>query len=152
MGNLLVSVPLRLRIFRKITKGAVAVEAAVVIPILLVLAMVLVDVGRYYFLMISLKSSTVEVARALSLRMPPTLIDGLIAKTTRNLAQLATADSEASLQQSYTQCPMDRTSIEDVAQARLGTQFNWLTPLSLLSGEERPLPISLSVTSEMVCG
>lgn len=142
-------------IFRiqKSENGAVAVEAAFVIPVLVALSFLLVDVGRYYFTLVSLKSVASESARALALRMPESGVITLIDTGVPGLAKLATG-STGVINHVFVPCanPLPAYPATSTAKVTLSTTFHWFTPVDVFwSSNSKIANRTLSMSGEMVC-
>lgn len=130
-------------------RAAVAVEAAVVIPILIVLMMAVVDFGRFFYAQIVASQAVSEASRALSLGQD---------LPSANAVALALLDGVPALaggipSVSGTECPADvPIDGSQRATSQVSFSFNWLTPLGLLAGDAvAVLPSSVSQSAEAVC-
>lgn len=146
------------RLFKRIwrnNKGAVAVEAAIVIPILLVLTLAIVDFGRYYFTGITMKQATAEAARAVALRQTPTYVATVIDTSLGGVPQMSMADMSAVASAPYiVYCPISSTTT-NMAKVEIQLEFVWLTPLGFLAGAATSgwtgANTIITISSEAVC-
>lgn len=131
-------------------RGAVAVEAAVVIPILIVLMLAVVDFGRFFYAQLVSSQAATEASRSLALGQTPgfaqsvalTLMDGV-----------PTMAGGAAVSFSSSECPTDvPIDGSQFATATVSFTFNWLTPLGLLAGGTTPvLPGTITQSAQAVC-
>jgi hypothetical protein len=141
--------------FQKGNSGAVAVEAAIVIPILLVLTLSIADFGRYYFTGLTMKQATAEAARAVALRQTPVYVATLLDTSLGSVPQLALSDASTTAGvPSITYCPITSTSTS-LAQVEIQLEFVWLTPLGFLYGADSSgwsgANSVITIASEAVC-
>jgi hypothetical protein len=122
-------------------RGAVAVEFALVLPVLVLILFGIVDFGRMLNAKITLTEAAREGARATA------LIDRDAGEAR---VEDATADMEdpSALKADIDPCPAS-PSAEDDATVSLTYPFHFLTPLSFLGGSDGTL--NLTATSVMPC-
>lgn len=142
--------------FRKGNTGAVAVEAAIVIPILLVLALSVADFGRYYFTALTMKQATAEAARAVALKESPSYVAALIENSLGAVPQFAAGDSLAKARvQSNLTCPPTPSTTANLIKVGIDLDFVWLTPLGFLYGADTSgwsgAMTNITISSEAVC-
>ena len=141
--------------FRKETSAAVAVEAAIVIPILLVLTLSIADFGRYYFTGLTMKQATSEAARAVALRQPASYVATLLDDSLGSVPQLALSDSTVTTGVPFiVYCPISSTATS-LAKVEIQLEFVWLTPLGFLYGADTSgwsgANSVITIASEAVC-
>ena len=137
--------------------AAVAVETAIVLPIILVVLIGFVDFGRLFYTQIALKNATDEVARALAYGadrenrfvalqlgfelMKPTFI---VAEGGNSFVFNLQAD----------RCP-EGVPIDgsEMVRVDLRYEFEWFTPLSLVAGGQNTIgqTSTYTITSQAVC-
>jgi Flp pilus assembly protein TadG len=136
---------------KEASRGAVAVEAAVVIPLLLVLVLSMVDFGRFFFAQLTARQAVTESSRALAFGQEEDF--GLqIAESM--LAGAQRLSGGGALSYSSTPCPNQATiNGSGLATASVSFPFEWITPLSLLAegGSGGVLPPAVSQSSQSVC-
>ena len=142
--------------FRTGNSGAVAVESAIVIPILLVLTLSIADFGRYYFTGLTMKQATSEAARAVALKQSPIYVAALIENSLGAVPQLASGDSAAQARvQSNATCPPTLSTSATVIKVGIDLDFVWLTPLGFLYGADTSgwsgAMTNITIVSEAVC-
>jgi len=138
-------------VLRGARRGAVAVEAAVVIPILIVLMMAVVDFGRFFFAELTARQAVSEASRALALGQTPAFANGV---ATSLLDGIPTMAGDGIVSFSSTECPADGPlDGSAVATAQVSFAFDWLTPLGLLAQGDQVavLPATVSQSSQSVC-
>ncbi len=141
---------------RRRERGAVAVEFALVMPVLLLVLLGIVDFGRAMFVQNSLAHAASVGAQSLAIRATSTgltdtqtaiKVAGSTASGTgiQGMAGSSTAATVTVL--SY--CPPDTaTSVETAtAQVNVKMPFKWLTPVAWLPGEKN----SISATATWLC-
>jgi hypothetical protein len=141
--------------FRKGSSGAVAVESAIVIPILLVLTLSIADFGRYYFTGITMKQATTEAARAVALRQPASYVAALLDDSLGSVPQLALSDATVTTGVPFiVYCPISSTTTS-LAKVEIQLEFVWLTPLGFLYGADSSgwsgANSVITIASEAVC-
>lgn len=136
---------------RESDRGAAAVEFAIVVPILLILLLGIIDFGRLFFVQISLKSATMEGARAGSLGYTSSQIDSIVQQSASGVVGVARSGlSEVDVSVSPGQCDVGVQSIDVTA----GVDFNWISPLflfSFFSGAPQPGSLDIEAATEMIC-
>ncbi len=130
-------------IFRN-SDGSIAVEFALVAPLLLLLLLVVVDFGRYFFVQISLNSASHEAARvAAVLEVSGTQMQTVARATARGAAGIANqgntdVDLIVTACASTTSCtPVALTTGKlcnvtvpgDMVFVQVAVPFDWITPL-----------------------
>lgn len=132
-----------------VQRAAVAVEAAVVIPILIVLMMAVVDFGRFFYAQIVASQAVTEASRSLALGQDIPFAAGVVTTFLDGVPAMAGGVPSVS----GTECPTDIVlDGSQRATATVSFSFNWLTPLGLLAGDTvAVLPSSVSQSAESVC-
>lgn len=153
MGALMKGKVMRFLSQRK--SGAVAVEAAILLPIFLVILIGFLDAGRLFYAQLTVKNASVEIARSMSFGNGPenpSVLSDLRDNMTQGALRLAGGSPIATSTLTY--CPqgveIDGTN---VAIAILEFEFQWYSPLGLLAGGQN-LSGNVStyrVTSQAVC-
>ena len=127
-----------------------AVEADIVLPVILALVIGLVDFGRLTFSYLTANQAAIEAARALSLGQ-----DLLFAQTVLNnmLSSVPELAGTGSVTFSATPCPIDAVlDGTSSAAVQVSFDFQWLTPLGLLAGDSTAvLPDSINVGASSIC-
>lgn len=114
---------------RRDTRGAAAVEFALVLPLVLLLVCGIVDFGRMLNIQITLSAAAREGARWEALRMPTTTgvsTSSRVATAAPGVAPVPTTAVVAS-------CPASPSATQN-ASVTATTTYTLLTPLSALSG------------------
>lgn len=138
-------------------RGAVAVEFAIIAPLLILVTLVMVDFGRVMFVQLSLNSSAKEAVRALALgplpATPTTPVETTSQLVTRvvtlarassngaaNIAQMESASTPAWVcgNATFTRtgeitlancpAPVNCTVRGSTVPLTVATRFNWITP------------------------
>mgnify|MGYP003336035174 FL=1 len=140
--------------------GAIAVEFALIAPLLLLLIVVIIDFGRYFFVQISLNSASHEAARIGSLiEVSGVEMQTLARATAPGAAGLATHGQTSSnitvkACASTTVCTATTLPVgklcdinvqRDIVYVTVQTTFDWLTPI--LSGTSP----TLTAKAAMLC-
>ena len=121
---------------KKDERGTVVLEFAIVLPILLLVALSIIDFGRYFYVRVSLASASMEVANAVSrgliLDTDSTDIKqgkilAVVNDVSPGLARFAQLDSAAQVNLSPLPQPCPNTSNQTVAS--ISTSFNSISPL-----------------------
>ena len=117
---------------RRDDRGAVMVEFAIVLPVLLLILLGIVEFGRAYNAQVSIQAAAREGARELALRHPSGAVDA----ATRAAAPSVEIDTIT-----QTPCP---PSGDGMAKVKITEQFSFMAlPLG---------PRSLNATGAMRCG
>lgn len=126
-----------------------AVEAAVVIPILIVLMMAVVDFGRFFYAQIVAAQAVAEASRALSLGQDVGFSQGVAIGLLDGVPAMAGGAPAFQAVECPADVPIDGSS---VASAQVSFSFNWLTPFGLLAGDTvAVLPGTVSQSAQAVC-
>lgn len=136
---------------RGTSRAAVAVEAAVVIPILIVLMMAVVDFGRFFFAELTARQAVSEASRALALGQGSAFANSVATSLLDGVPAMA-GDGVVSF--SSSECPADAAlDGSTFATAQISFSFDWLTPLGLLAqgNQVAVLPAAVSQSSQAVC-
>lgn len=138
-------------------RGAAAVETAIVLPLLLVILVGFIDVGRLFYSQLTLKQATVEIARVLAYgaeRDDAALVDNMRTTLMHDALVLAKGGLDYNASVSSTVCP-EGVPIDgsNSAVVTLDYGFRWFTPLGILAGGSDSLGSdqSFSVVSSAVC-
>lgn len=135
-------------------RGAIAVEFALVVPVLILIVLLMVDFGRLMFVQISLNAGAKEAVRSLALGKIPGETEAAFLLRVSSLARTS-SDGSASMAQirtpnvpiwvcgttsftrtsdiTSTSCttPVPCTSAGGNTSLTLATRFRWLTPVRL---------------------
>lgn len=132
-----------------VQRAAVAVEAAVVIPILIVLMMGVVDFGRFFYAQLVSFQAVTEASRALALGQEPAFAQSVATGLLNGVPTMAGGTLAFSASPCPEDVPLDGSHN---ASATVSFAFEWLTPLGLLAGENVALlPSGISQTGQTVC-
>jgi Flp pilus assembly protein TadG len=116
-------------------RGAVMVEFAIVLPVLLLILLSTVDFGRYLYVRINLSSSTFEVADAITRGLFSTTDDSnnkrskmyaVIADVSPNLAPFAQIDPSASLE--LEPLPAACPNASNLVKVTISSSFKSISP------------------------
>lgn len=116
---------------RRADRGAVAVEFALVMPVLLLTLFSMVDLGRAFYVKNGTDRAASVGAQALAIRVDTVTAQNLAinAATTSNIIQMAGADTATAI--TVSSCPPDTTTAlhTSVAKMTVSVPFKWLSPL-----------------------
>ncbi len=131
-------------VFHKKDQGSIAVEFALIAPLLLLLLVVVIDFGRYFYVQISLNSASHEAARVASVMEVSGTAMQTVARATAHgaagLAKQGNTDNNLVIAAcaSTTSCVpttlpsgklCDVTVSSDLVFVTVSTPFHWITPL-----------------------
>ena len=130
--------------------GAVAVEAAIIIPVLLALVFGMLDFGRLFYANLTASQAASEASRAMSLGQDQSFASTVINEMVAGAAQLAGAETVAI---TSTPCPSEGLlEGSTFASVQISFSFTWVTPLGLLAGgNSATLPSVVFAHAEAVC-
>jgi Flp pilus assembly protein TadG len=133
-------------------RGAAAVEFALVVPLLLLILLGLVDLGRLFFVQVSLAGSSREGARAVSVGRSSSDVDAIVQASSPGVARVSTLDEASSLAVAQVRCTSTGTPN---AAVTVSVPFRWFTPVDLIAvvnpqSEGRP-NLVITSRSEMLC-
>lgn len=124
--------------------GSIAVEFALIAPLLLLLLVVVIDFGRYFYVQISLNSASHEAARVASVMEVSAAAMTTVARATAHgaagLAQQGNTDSNLLIAACATTTVCTPTTLPttklcnvtvaaDMVYVTVSTPFHWITPL-----------------------
>ena len=131
-------------------RGAVAVEFAIIAPLLLLVIFMIFDAGRYWFVQISLVNASSQAARTLASGGTVVAAKSAIAQSAASAQSLAKA---ATLTTSASVCTL--SSGEKWAQATASLDFHFLSPVGLFlkinPNSTQSEYITVSSTSKWIC-
>jgi Flp pilus assembly protein TadG len=116
-------------------RGAVAVEFAMVIPLLLLLLLGVIDFGRAMYVKNSLVYAASQGARVAAIHSSNWSAVANQAVTDLNIPRLAgTTGSESATVTSTAACPADAAASADTAtvSVTVSIPFHWITPVGIL--------------------
>lgn len=136
------------------SKGAVAVETAIVLPLLLVVLIGFIDVGRLFFAHLTLKQATVEMSRVLSYgadRDNQFVIFDMADSLAKPALILAKGSRQYRLGLNFRRCP-EGVPVDGTREATvtMNWEFHWYTPLGLIAAGEGISSGDSTFTSESV--
>lgn len=139
--------------------GSVAVEAAVVIPLLVVLVMGVIDFGRLFYSQLVVQQAANESARALSLGQSSTAAGQIVTSVLGGVPGFANPSAGVATPTVtvVASCPATGTTptptgASSLTNISVGISFEWLTPLGILNTGATPaLPASVSAHGKAVC-
>lgn len=105
-------------------------EVAILLPIVILIALSVVDFGRLLFVQISLNSASREGARAASLGLAPAQVIDVTRAAAPLAVSMATLTSTSTMTVTSTAC--SETVENDSAQVTASTNFTWVTPVGLV--------------------
>ncbi len=136
--------------WRRDDRGAVAVEFAIIVPVLLVIIFMIFDAGRYWFVQISLVNASSQGARSVALGSTVPQAQSIMSTAAASAQSLA---KSGTLTTSATSCTL--VGGERWANATVGLQFTFLTPVGWLlrldPNSTATDAIAVSSTSDWVC-
>lgn len=112
------------------SKGAAAVEFAIVVPLLLLMLLGLVDLGRLLFVQVSLNAASREGARASSLGLTSSQVDSIVQQSSPGTARVS-ALGNATLQVTAVACPANPTG-QQLTTVTVTAPYNWVTGAAFL--------------------
>ena len=115
----------------KDSKGAVAVEFALVMPILAFVALVLIDFGRIAYVQISLNSAVHEGARASSLGSTSSEIVNMVQLAAPGVAQMSQLSTTPGVAVTVNSACSTTVQGENTSITASIT-FDWITPIELI--------------------
>jgi Flp pilus assembly protein TadG len=128
------------------SKGAAAVEFAIVVPLLLLVLLGLIDLGRLLFVQVSLNAASREGARASSLGLASGQVDSIVQQSSPGTARLS-ALGDASLQVTSIACPTNPTG-QQLTTVTVTASYQWVTGAAFLGVTDIN---QLSSESRMLC-
>lgn len=119
-----------LRKIRNQSKGAVAVEFALVMPILVFVAIVLVDFGRIAYIQISLNSAVHEGVRASSFGSSTTDVTTVVRNAAPGVAQMSQLSATPDIAVTVNSACSASVDGENTS-VTASIAFDWITPVEL---------------------
>lgn len=136
--------------------GAVAVEFALLAPLLLLILLLLVDFSRLGYVQISLNSAAKESARASSFGMSLAEITAIANTTSGGAAKMAQISSNAVVTATQVRSCSASTTLGRTTEVEVSTSFDWITPVELMNivnGQGASVQnLVLKAHGVMVCG
>ena len=111
-------------------RGAVAVEFALILPLLILLILLMIDFGRLFFIQISLNSASREAVRGSSLAMSASMVESLAVKSAPGVAALASLSDLENLRVILTPCSTSASG--ESTSVEVHATFKWITPVKLV--------------------
>lgn len=144
-----------LRFFRRLSRrdrGAVAVEFALVVPVLLFMTLLLVDFGRMAYVQLGLNAAAHEGVRASFLQKTTSEITSTTVAAAPGLGKFAQINTATDVTVSIVVCNVPTVLYTQVTAS---TTFKWITPLNLISkvapGSTLGSTVTLSAKGVMRC-
>lgn len=137
--------------------GSVAVEAAIIIPIFVVIMMGVIDFGRLFYTQMVVQQAAIESARAVSLGQTNTQATDVASSVMSGVTPFAhpTVAQRSSSVTVATACPALGTTAagaSSLTQVNVSMAFEWLTPLNIITGGTNPvLPKTVTGHGKAVC-
>ena len=126
-------------------QGAVAVELAILLPLLLLLLFGLVDFGRLFFVQIGLNSASIEGARASALGRSTADVTAIAQASAPRVPQMT---GVAGAQIDVAQNPCPRPGNGASTEVSVSAPFTWVTPLAFFTGAGDR---TVTASSRLVC-
>lgn len=135
-------------------RGAVALEFAIIAPVVLLLIMGIIDFGRAFYVKQALLNGASQAARAAALGTTNTTTLTTVARTaTPNIRGLAGAGSDLTLPTVTGTCPTTGAQNTDSKTVTAQITFKWMTPLAWFqaAGEGSNSQSTISATASWLC-
>jgi len=119
-------------------RGAVVVEFAIVLPVLLLIILSLIDFGRYFYVRVSLSSASIEVANAISRGLlldsdssaiKEGKINSIINDVSPGIASFAQLNSPAQL--ILAPLPAVCPNVNNASATTITTNFSSISPINI---------------------
>ncbi|NDA41863.1 MAG: hypothetical protein EBX85_04495 [Actinobacteria bacterium] len=119
-------------------RGAVVVEFAIVLPVLLLIILSLIDFGRYFYVRVSLSSASIEVSNAISRGLlldsdssaiKESKIISIINDVSPGIASFAQLESSAQL--SLSPLPEVCPNANNASATTITTSFSSISPINI---------------------
>lgn len=138
------------------TRGASAVEFALVVPVFLLILLFMIDAGRVLFVQAALQDSAHQGARAAAVGASAPEVIQLSRDTGIAALSVAAAGQAALAVTVNPACPLVYDPLNlDVTSVEVSADFTFFTPISLIQqfdpGATRPGTITLSQRAEWLC-
>lgn len=147
---------MRTRAMTRGDRGAVAVEFAILVPILLLIVLFAFDAGRALYVQISLLNASNQGARASSLGMPSGSVATVVQNAAPGAASMSGSGATSVTATVDTACPAAiDPALAQMAVVSASVDYAWFTPLALVQvfdpTSTRPDQVTMSATSEWLC-
>lgn len=131
-------------------RGAAAVEFAIVAPLLLLILLGLVDLGRLFFVEVSLAGASREGARAAAVGRPSAQVNAVVQASSPGVARISSLGDVTSITVQPVPCSSGAN-----ASVVVSVPFRWFTPVELLQvfnpASQGGRQLTLQSKSEMLC-
>lgn len=121
------------KVLRRSETGAVAVEFALLSPVLILILTLIVDFARIGYVQISLNSAARESVRASSFGMTVPEITTIANSSAGGAAKMAQISSGATLTVSQIRSCSASTTLGRTTEVQVSTIFDWVTPVELFN-------------------
>lgn len=136
--------------------GAVAIEFALLAPLILLIVMLLVDFARIGFVQISLNSAARESVRASSFGMSLADITTIANTASGGAAKMAQIKTGAVVTVTQVRSCNESTTLGRTTEVEVSTDFDWVTPVELMNLVTKKgssvINMTLKAHGVMVCG
>ncbi|MCF8529578.1 MAG: pilus assembly protein [Aquiluna sp.] len=138
------------------TKGASAVEFALVVPLLLLIVLFMIDAGRALFIQASLQNSASQAANALASGASPLQAEAIGQDTGASALAISASEQEAVLITFIESCPeiFDPEALAS-AVVSASVDFVFFTPIALIQrfdpGATDPGVIEITLQAQWLC-
>lgn len=137
-------------------RGGSAVEFALIAPLLVLILFLLIDIGRYSFVQLSLNSAARESVRASSFGLTDAQIDVIANSSSGPAANIANIDSSSKVTATVAISCAASNNLGRTTVVNVTTPFKWVTPVDMFlrfapNSSKSFSTITLSASGVMVC-
>lgn len=139
------------------TRGASAVEFALIAPIFLLIVLFMVDAGRILFINVTLQNAAAQGARASAIGLSPAQVATAARAAAPGVVTMAGSGDTQVAVVVNTPCPVPlNPNAVQITDVTTSITYAWTTPLALIQnitpGQTRPGTMTLSAKSGWLCG